>query len=75
VKRARALARLLYEDNDARVVEKLIDLENRHGRAVVAEAARLLGRKKPDNPKRRYPYFAGLVRGLAGRAGTDGSAP
>jgi hypothetical protein len=68
VSRARALARLLYEDNDPRVVEKLIDLETRHGRAVLAEAARLLGRKKPDNPKRSYPYFAGVARGLAGKA-------
>lgn len=67
VKRARALARLLYEDNDPRVVEKLIDLETHHGRAVLAEAARLLGRKKPDNPKRSYPYFAGVARGLAGK--------
>lgn len=66
--RARALARLLYEDNDPRVVEKLIDLETRHGRAVLAEAARLLGQKKPDNPKRRYAYFSGIVRGLAGKA-------
>jgi hypothetical protein len=67
VKRARALARLLYEDNDPRVMEKLIDLETRHGRAAVAGAARLLGRKKPDNPKRSYPYFAGVARGLAGK--------
>lgn len=75
LRRARALARLLYEDNDARVVEKLIELENRHGRAVLAEAARLLGQKKPDNPKRRYAYFVGVARGLAGRAGIDGGAP
>ncbi|MBK8127267.1 MAG: hypothetical protein IPK56_11395 [Elusimicrobia bacterium] len=75
LRRARALARLLYEDNDARVVEKLIALENRHGRAVLAEAARLLGQKKPDNPKRQYAYFAGVARGLAGGAGADGNAP
>ncbi|MBL0360009.1 MAG: hypothetical protein IPP70_02920 [Elusimicrobia bacterium] len=75
LRRARALARMLYEDNDPRVVEKLIALENRHGRAVMAEAARLLGQKKPDNPKRQYAYFAGVARGLAGGAGADGNAP
>ncbi len=64
--RARAVAQLLYEDSDATIVEKSIALETRYGREIMDQALHLLGKKNPDNPKRRFGYLVGVVQGLAG---------
>lgn len=66
VARARAIAEMLYEDNDVGMVEQLIDLEKQYGEKTVGEAAKLLGEKRPDNPKRNFGYLIGTVRGMAG---------
>jgi hypothetical protein len=60
--RARKLAALVYEDDDVEGVESLLALEEKHGRRLVDDAARVLGEKNPDNPKRSLRYLIGTIK-------------
>lgn len=62
VARAEKAARLIYEDNDLAILEELVDLESRYGRARMDHALAVLGRMNVDNPKRNFPYLKGIVQ-------------
>lgn len=65
VARARKAAALVYEDGDVDGVQKLIALEERFGRDRIAAAEKILGAKRPDNPKRSLGYLIRTVQELA----------
>jgi hypothetical protein len=62
--RGRRLASLVYKDCDAGAVEKFILLEEKYGRDRMDAAAKIIGLKAPDNPKRSVGYFVGIVTTL-----------
>lgn len=64
LKRAQAVAALVYEDRDLNGIEELMDLETRLGREAVRRAAAILGAKNPDNPKRSMAYLLGTARAM-----------
>jgi hypothetical protein len=64
--RAAKTAHLLYEDSNAEILEKLMELEAHYGRDAMAEAVAFLRRMNPDNPKRTFGYLVGVIQGLSG---------
>jgi hypothetical protein len=62
--RGRRLASLVYKDCDAGAVEKFILLEEKYGRDRMDQAAKIIGLKAPDNPRRSVGYFVGIVSTL-----------
>jgi hypothetical protein len=62
VARAQSAASLIYEDNDLDILEELIELESRYGRARMEHALAVLSRMNVDNPKRNFPYLKGIVQ-------------
>jgi hypothetical protein len=62
--RGRRLASLVYKDCDAGAVEKFMLLEEKYGRDRMDVAAKIIGLKAPDNPKRTVGYFVGIVETL-----------
>lgn len=62
VARAQSTASLIYEDNDLDILEELIELESRYGRARMDHALAVLSRMNVDNPKRNFPYLKGIVQ-------------
>jgi hypothetical protein len=61
--RARRCAALVYEDSDVDVVERLIHLEESHGREKVEEAYQYIALKHPSNPRRTAAYFFATIQG------------
>ena len=64
VRRARDWAALVYEDSDLDAVKELVRLEGLHGARRIEEAAGIIGKKSPSNPKRNMGYFIGTIKGL-----------
>jgi hypothetical protein len=62
--RARHLASLVYKDSDAGAVEKFILVEEKYGIARMEQAAKIIGLKAPDNPRRSVGYFVRIVETL-----------
>jgi hypothetical protein len=58
------MAALVYEDWDVRGLQTLIELEDQLGRERIAAAEKILGAKRPDNPKRSLGYLIRTLRGL-----------
>ena len=59
--RARSYAVLVYKDCDAGAVEAFIVLEEKYGRDKMDQAAKIIGLKAPDNPRRSVGYFVRIV--------------
>ncbi len=68
LRRARALAVLVYEDHDCNGIETLMELESAYGLAVMRKAAGIMKLKNPDNSKRSMGYLIGLVRGIGNKS-------
>lgn len=58
---ARGLARIVLEENDPVIVEDLIEAIDEYGLKKVKEAFDIVAKKRPDNPKRCYPYVKGIL--------------
>jgi cardiolipin synthase len=65
LKRAEAVAALVFEDKDLNGIEELVELETRLGPRVIQRAAAILGAKSTDNPRRSMAYLLGTVRKLS----------
>ena len=62
---AKQTTAIVFEDNNLKTIEAVIDLENKHGRALVDEAAKKISEKNPDNPKRSAGYLINTVKSMA----------
>jgi hypothetical protein len=62
--RARRFASLVYKDCDAGAVEKFLLLEEKYGRDKMDAAAKIIGLKAADNPRRSVGYFVRIVEEL-----------
>lgn len=64
VARAREIAALVYDDNDAQAVEQFILLEQQHGAALMDRALQIIGEKQPTNPRRTTGYLIQTIKGM-----------
>jgi hypothetical protein len=62
--RAREWAAMVYEDDNLAGIKELIRLESEVGVERVRRAARIVGGKSPDNPRRTMAYLLGTIRGM-----------
>ncbi len=65
IDRARQSAALVFEENNLRTIQALIDLEEKYGVALIEEALNKLKDKSPDNPKRSAGYLINSVKSMA----------
>lgn len=65
VNQARDLARIVLEENDAAIVEDIIQTIEQYGQKNVIEAFAIIAKRRPDNPKRCYSYVKGIIKKLA----------
>ena len=63
--RAIRAASIVYEENNLKTVQALIDLEDRYGQTTVEEAATKISEKNPDNPKRSAGYLINTIKSIS----------
>ena len=64
LERARKYAEIVFKENDARVVEEIINMINEHGEKKVRRAFFIVRKKQVANPKRCYSYVKGIIQNL-----------
>lgn len=64
LKKARAFAGIVFEENDPKIIEDIIKSINTHGEIQVKKAFDIVAMKRVDNPKRCYLYVKGIVEKL-----------
>ncbi|MBI3251695.1 MAG: hypothetical protein HYZ52_00020, partial [Candidatus Omnitrophica bacterium] len=63
--RAKQAAAIVFEENNPKTILALIELEDKYGQAAVAEAAKKIAEKNPDNPKRSAGYLINTIKSIA----------
>ncbi len=62
--RATKAASLVFEENNLKTIQTLIDLENLYGIQTVEEASNKISQKNPDNPKRSAGYLINTIKSM-----------
>ncbi len=62
--RAIQTAAIIFEENNPKTIQALIDLEDKYGQTLVQEAAKKISEKNPDNPKRSTGYLINTIKGM-----------
>jgi len=62
--RAVKTASLVFEENNLKTIQSLIDLEDQYGEAAIQEAAKKIAQKNPDNPKRSAGYLINTIKNI-----------
>ena len=65
LQRAIQIAAIVFEENNPKTIEILIDLENQYGQGTLEEAARKIKDKNSDNPKRSAGYLINTIKSMA----------
>lgn len=63
--RAVKAASLVFEENNLKTIETLIDFEDKYGQSVVEEASKKISQKSIDNPKRSAGYLINTIKSMA----------
>lgn len=63
VEKARIWAKVVFDENNIAVIEKIINLANRYGEKLVQYAADKLAKRIINNPKRSINYMEAIVVG------------
>jgi HKD family nuclease len=63
--RAVKTASLVFEENNPKTIQALIDLEDQYGQAIIEEASKKISEKNPDNPKRSAGYLINTIKNIA----------
>ena len=71
VKRALQIASIVFEQNNTKTIEILIDLEDKYGQQTIEEAAQKIAQKNPDNPKRSTGYLINTIKSIAQQKETN----
>jgi hypothetical protein len=66
--RAVNTASLVFEENNPKTIQALIDLEDQYGQSTVEEAANKIQEKNPDNPKRSAGYLINTIKSMGAHA-------
>ncbi len=64
LQRAIETAKVVFEENNPKTIQALINLENQYGQAIVKEAADKIAEKNPDNPKRSAGYLINTIKSI-----------
>ncbi len=70
-KRAIKAAATVFEQNNPKMIQILIELENEYGQNIVEEATKKMAEKNPDNPKRSAGYLINTIKAM-GRDSSKG---
>ena len=62
--RAKKTAAIVFEENNLKTIQALIDLEKQYGQATVEETAKKIAEKNSDNPKRSAGYLINTVKSM-----------
>jgi len=62
LKRAREYAKIVFKENDPKVVEEIIIMTDSLGEESVKKAFAIVGKKRVDNSKRCYAYVKGILK-------------
>jgi len=62
--RAVKTASLVFEENNQKTIEALIDLEEKYGQPIIDEAAQKISEKSEDNPKRSAGYLINTIKAI-----------
>jgi len=62
---SKTIAQIVFEENNPRTIEALIDLENQFGPEILNTAAMKIQDKNPDNPKRSAGYLINTIKSMA----------
>ncbi len=68
--RAVKTASLVFEENNQKTIEVLIDLEDKYGQAVTEEASKKISEKSEDNPKRSAGYLINTIKAIGNQKTT-----
>jgi len=63
--RAIEVAKIIFEENNSKTIQTLIELETKYGQETVQTAAKQISEKNPDNPKRSIGYLINTVKNIA----------
>ncbi len=63
--RAVKTASLVFEENNQKTIEALIDLEDKYGQPITEEASKKISEKSEDNPKRSAGYLINTIKSMA----------
>ncbi len=59
--RARAYAKIVFEEYNPQVIEDIIEKEQEYGKKHVKKASNIIAKKNTDNPKKTYGYVVGIL--------------
>lgn len=62
VKKARELAFMIDEGNNAEITESFIQIMNKYGEERVTKATKITARMRTDNPSRNFGYIVGILK-------------
>ena len=62
--RAVNAAKAVFEENNLKTIEVLIDLESQSSQEIVKEAIQKIADKNPDNPKRSAGYLINTIKNI-----------
>ncbi len=68
--RAVKTASLVFEENNQKTIEALINLEDKYGQPVTEEASRKISEKSGDNPKRSAGYLINTIKAIGNQKST-----
>ncbi len=63
--RAIEIATIVFEEQNPKTIEYLIDLENQYGQQIIEQASQKIQDKSPDNPKRSAGYLINTIKSMA----------
>ena len=63
--RAVKTASLVFEENNLKTIQALIDLKEKYGEPAIQEASQKIQEKNPDNPKRSAGYLINTVKSMS----------
>ncbi len=63
--RAVKTASLVFEENNPKTIQALIDLEDKYSESAVQEAAKKIQEKNADNPKRSAGYLINTIKSIS----------
>lgn len=68
--RAVKTASLVFEENNQKTIEALIDLEDKYGQPIIEEASKKISEKSEDNPKRSAGYLINTIKAIGNQKPT-----
>ena len=58
------VATIVFEQNNLKTIQTLIELEDKYGQDIVQQATKQISEKNPDNPKRSAAYLINTIKNM-----------